>query len=110
MLADEIAMMSSEVQLHCNHFLYLSCLRDVFPQLPVQPSTECTRTDTPHSNPIQFLTERVIKYNHKPTAAPSIDRCSCRGRTTPFSPFDSLALVPLTPSLIGAVGPLPLPS
>ena len=54
LLADVSAMMSSEFRRHCNHYFifFLSFLRDVFPQLPVQPSTECMRTDTLHSDPI----------------------------------------------------------
>ena len=52
MLADVSVMMSSELRRHCNHyFIFLSCLRDVFPQLPVQPSNEFMRTDTLNSDP-----------------------------------------------------------
>ena len=46
LLPDVSAMMSSELRRYCNRFsFFLSFLWDVFPQLPVQPGTECTRTD-----------------------------------------------------------------
>ena len=56
LLADVSSIISSELRRHCKHyFIFLSCLRNVFPQLPVQPSTECTHTDTLHSDPFLFF-------------------------------------------------------
>ena len=43
MLADVSAMMSSELRRHSNlFFIFKRFLRDVFPQIPVHPDTECT--------------------------------------------------------------------
>ena len=60
LVADVSAMMSSELRRHCNHFfIFLKAfLCGVFPQLPVQPSTECTPWIPTRSS---FLTEHSIK-------------------------------------------------
>ena len=106
MLADVSAMTSSELRRHCNHyFIFKSYLRDVFPQLPVHPSTEYTRTDTLHSDPICFFTEHVINHNHKPTATPPSTVIAATDNHS-LPPFASLARVPPPPPpLREAVGP-----
>ena len=56
LLSGVSAMIILELRRHWNHFsLKKSCLRDVFPQLPVQPSTECTYTDTLDYDPNLFF-------------------------------------------------------
>ena len=68
----------------------------MFLQLPVQPSTECTRTDTLHSDPIWFLTEHVIKHNKKPTTTP-LSTVIATADNHSLPPFASLALLTSTP-------------
>ena len=98
MLADVSAMMSSKLRRHCNHFSFFNFfLRDVFPQLPVQPSTEYTCTDTLNSEPFLIFDGTCHKHNKK-NRHPSIN-CHCyRGKS--FCP--SVILLrnsPLTPSV-----------
>ena len=51
---------------------FLSYLRGVFPQLPVHPSTECTRTDTLHSDPFLFFDRTCHKTQSQTNRHPSI--------------------------------------
>ena len=105
-LADVSAMMLSELRHHCNHYLICSksYLRDVFPQLPVQPSTKCTRTDTLNSDPFLIFDGTCHKKNHKPTATPPLTVIDV-AENHYLPPFDSLELVPLyTPGEWGTKG------
>ena len=68
------------------------CFHNMFPQLLVHPSTECTYTDTVHYDPF-FLTEHAIKHNHKPTARPPSTVISATDNHC-LPTFASLALVP----------------
>ena len=45
----------------------------MFPQLPVQPSTECTRTDTLHYDPIYFFDGTCHKTQSQTNCPPSIE-------------------------------------
>ena len=58
------------------YFIFLSSFRDRFPQLPVQHRTECTCTDTLHSNPIFFFHGMCHKTQPQTNHHPSIDRQS----------------------------------
>ena len=79
----------------------------MFPQLHVQPSTECTRTDTLHSDPFLFFDRICHKTQSQTNLHPSIDRHS-RHRKPPPPSICLLGTCALTPSPIEAVGPLPL--
>ena len=81
MLADvSSTIMSSELRRHFAHTSFFkSFFHDVFPYIPVQSITECTRTDTLHSDPIWFFDGRCHKTQSKINGHPSIDRNSRRG-------------------------------
>ena len=84
-------IMSSELGRHCNKLKKI-CLHDMFPQLPVQPSTKYTRTDTLSYDPYWFLIAHAIKHNHKPTSdPPSTVIADAENHSLP--PFSYLALV-----------------
>ena len=71
MMTDSSAMMSLELRRHCNHFfIKKSFLRDVVPQLLVQPSSECIHTDTLNYDANFFLDKICPKMHHKQTATP----------------------------------------
>ena len=69
----------------------------MFPQLPIQPSTECTHTDTLNSDPNLFFTEHSIKHNHKPTSTPTLTVIAAADNHF-LPPFASLELVTSPPS------------
>ena len=100
MLVDVSAMMSSELRRHCNHyfFFYLNLLHDMSHQLPVQRSTECTWTDTLHSDLIWFYDGTYLNTQLQTKRHPSINCHSRRGQ--PFPPSICLiwtfALIPLS--------------
>ena len=84
-LLDDVSVtMSSELRRHCTHIsLYKeSCFHDVFPQIPVQPSTECMHTDH-----IWFFDRKFQKTQSQTKFHPSIDRHSRRRQTLPLSVF-----------------------
>ena len=89
------------------YFYFVICFRDVFPQFPVHPSTEFTRTDTLHSDPIYFFDGICHKTQSQTNRHPSIDRHIRYGQPLPpfILTFSSCAF---TPSIREAVGPLPL--
>ena len=78
-------MMSSE--LWCNFtpisLLFKSYFCDWFPQLPVQPRTECTRTDTLNSDPIIFFYETCHSTQPWTDHHSFIDHHSHRGQPLP---------------------------
>ena len=77
----------------------------MFPQLSVQPSTECTRTDTLHSDPIWFFDGTCHKTPSQTNRHPSINRHILHVQTLP--PYIRLlGICALTPTEV--VGPLPL--
>ena len=78
----------------------------MFPQLPVQPSTEYTSTVTLNYDPIRFFDGTCLKTKSKTNRYPSINRHRRRGKPLPPS-ICILSTCDLTPSLIEAVGPLP---
>ena len=79
----------------------------MFPQIPVQPSIECTRTDTLHYDPIRSFGGTCHKTQSQTNRHPSIDPNIRHGR--PFPPSISLIITcALNPSLRDAVGPPPL--
>ena len=97
LLADVSPMMSSELRCHCNHyFIFKSCLHDVFPQLPVQPSTECTRTDTLNSNPFLIFHGTCHKTQSQTNGHLSIN-CNIRRRKPLPTSILLLRLVPSPP-------------
>ena len=97
LLADVSAMMSSELRHHCNHyFFFLSCLRDMFPELPVQPSTECTLTDTLNSDPFFIFDGTCHRTQSQTNRRPSKNCHSRRGKPLPTSilPLSNFSLTP----------------
>ena len=86
MLADVSDMMSSELRRHCNHyFIFISCLRDVFPPLPVQPITEFKCTDTLNSYPFLITDGICHKTQSQTNRHPSINCHRRRGKPLPPS-------------------------
>ena len=89
------------------YFIYfLKC--DWFPHLPVQPSTECTRTDTLNYDPILFFDGMCHKTQPQTNHHPSIGRHS--RHVQPLTPtIRLLSTCALTPpsipslSLIGGM-------
>ena len=83
---------------HCTPISLLKkgCFHDVFPQLPMQPSTECMQTDTLHSDPILFFDGTCHKNHHKPTANLASTVIDAAGNH-PLPQFASLAILPSPP-------------
>ena len=98
MLADVSAMMSSEFRRHCNHYFifFLSFLRDVFPQLPVQPSTECTRTDTLQYDPF-FFYGTCLKTQSQTNRPTPLSTAIATEENHSLPLFVSLTIVPSPP-------------
>ena len=56
----------------------------MFPQLHLQPSTECTHTDILHSNPILFFDRIRYKTQSQTNLHPSIYRHGRQGQSLPL--------------------------
>ena len=91
--------MSSELRRHCT---LISLLKSYFwdwsPQLPVQLSTEFTRTETLNSEPILFFDGTCHKAKSQTNHHPSIDHHIHRGQPLPPSIL-LISTCDLTPSL-----------
>ena len=98
LLADLSAIMSSELQILCT---------DVFPQIPIQLSADCTLTDTLHYEPIWFFDRTFHKTKSQNNRQPYIDCHSRHIQPIPPSVI-LLSTFALTPSVRESVGPLPI--
>ena len=70
----------------------------MFPQLPVHPSTECTRTDTLNSDPLFIFEDTCNKTQSQTNRHPSINCHGCRIKPLPPSIL-LLSTCVLTPSV-----------
>ena len=78
----------------------------MLPQLPVQLSTQCTRTDTLHSDPIWFFEGTCHETQSQTNRHPSINPRIRRGQ--PLSVYIHLfSTCSLTPSFRESMRPLP---
>ena len=80
------------------YFIFKICFCAVFPQRPVQPSTECTCTETLHYDPILFFDRICYKTQSQTNRHTSIDHHICRGQQLPPS-ICLLSTCALNPSL-----------
>ena len=100
LLAHVSAMMSEELRRHCNNFciFFQLFLCAVFLQVPVQPSTECTRTGTLNFDPFFIFDSIYHKTQSQTNCHPYVKCHICLRQPLPPS-IILLSTCALTPSV-----------